>query len=193
MWSFCAFFPLARASVGPRAEFGAPQPLSVSAPGHAPRGSVEYEQASGRGPCRAQGRVAAPLTYLSYFCMWWAGTVAIDVTTSGCVALVEAAPPTDAFNLYISALAHVSIYAPLGSRAAPDHFPPHFLWWNGVWVQGAQLSTRVSFTLSQICVLGLRSVRAVSSGRCPSGSDKQEPPTLCSYSVVPTSCRCPAT
>ena len=132
---------------------------------------MEYEQASGRGP--------APLPYLSYFCMGWAGAVALDVTTSGCVALVEAAPPTDAFNLYISALAHVFIYAPLGSRAAPDHFPPHFLWWNGVWVQGAQLSTRVSFILSQICVLGLRSVRAVSLGRCPRGSAKQEPRFIC--------------
>ena len=118
MWSFCAFFPLARASVGPRAEFGAPQPLSVSAPGHAPRGSVEYEQASGRGP--------TPLPYLSYFCMWWAGAVAIDVTTSGCVALVEAAPPTDALNIYIPAFAKAPSFAPLGGRAAPDRFPPHF-------------------------------------------------------------------
>ena len=30
--------------------------------------------------------------------MWWAGVVATDVTTSGCVASVEAAPPTDALN-----------------------------------------------------------------------------------------------
>ena len=32
---------------------------------------------------------------LSIFTIRWAGTVAVDVTTSGCVALTEAAPPAD--------------------------------------------------------------------------------------------------
>ena len=55
------------------------------------------------GRARAEGRVAAPLR-ISYFIKRWAGPVAIDETTSGCVASVEAAPPTDSFILYQRAL-----------------------------------------------------------------------------------------
>ena len=144
---------------------------------------MEYEQASGRGP--------TPLPYLSYFCMWWAGAVAIDVTTSGCVALVEAAPPTDAFNIYnqLALLPYLHLCATREPCCVCPFPAPLFVEerCTGHWTQQRAL---VSFTAPyflNLCIgFALRSGSV--SRRCPRGSAKQEPQAHV-YVLFPTTCR----